>query len=109
MSDGFGWPAWLESWLVGRCCLSSACSGGLERAPAQWVCLHLERPTDWPACCALAPTPPCSNVSSSGLLLPASVSSGALEPLPEPRRLEGETIKFNRQGRPGEGSALSAR
>ncbi|KAL4452337.1 hypothetical protein ABPG75_007999 [Micractinium tetrahymenae] len=37
------------------------------------------------------------NVSSSGLLLPASVSSGALpEPLPEPRRLEGETIKFNR-------------
>ncbi|KAL4450021.1 hypothetical protein ABPG77_010690 [Micractinium sp. CCAP 211/92] len=36
------------------------------------------------------------NVSSSGLLLPVSVSSGALEPLPEPRRLEGETIKMNR-------------
>lgn len=60
----------------------------------------------WPAACsglirrlhAPPPLPPCSNVSSSGLLLPASVSSGALEPLPEPQRLEGETIKFNRQG-----------
>lgn len=36
------------------------------------------------------------NVSSSGVLLPTSSSGGALEPLPEPQRVEGETVKFNR-------------
>lgn len=30
------------------------------------------------------------------MLLPASSSAGALEPLPEPRRLEGDTVAFRR-------------
>ncbi|PSC72069.1 ABC transporter D family [Micractinium conductrix] len=36
------------------------------------------------------------NVSSSGVLLPTSASGDSLAPLPEPRRLEGEAIKFER-------------
>ena len=36
------------------------------------------------------------NVSSSGMLLPHSASGGGLAPLPEPSRLEGDTVKFNR-------------
>lgn len=38
----------------------------------------------------------CSNISSSGALLAASSSAGVLEPLPEPQRLEGDTVKFRR-------------
>jgi hypothetical protein len=38
----------------------------------------------------------CSNISSSGLLLPASSPGGTLEPLPDPRRLEGEVVRFHR-------------
>ncbi|KAI7844147.1 hypothetical protein COHA_002282 [Chlorella ohadii] len=36
------------------------------------------------------------NISSSGLLLPTSPDGGPLEPLPEPRRLEGEVVRFHR-------------
>ncbi|PRW57208.1 ABC transporter D family [Chlorella sorokiniana] len=36
------------------------------------------------------------NISSSGLLLPASSPGGTLEPLPDPRRLEGEVVRFHR-------------
>jgi hypothetical protein len=36
------------------------------------------------------------NVSSSGMLLPTSPSGGALGPLPEPTRREGDSFKFNR-------------
>lgn len=49
--------------------------------------------------CPTRPTPtphPRSNISSSGLLLPASSPDGSLEPLPEPRRLEGELVRFHR-------------
>ena len=37
------------------------------------------------------------NVSSSGILLPPS-PHGGVRPLPEPARVEGDTIKFNRCG-----------
>lgn len=89
-------------------CVRCTCGEGCAPYCAAWALVHWgrARPGAHPGMLrnlcppprrpTAAARPPCSNISSSGALLPSSASEGALEPLPEPQRLEGETVKFHR-------------
>lgn len=89
---------------AGACAGVGGCVGS---SVARQCCLCCEAPLHGHPAPALPPhTPPHtpfsrSNVSSSGQLLPASSSAGALEPLPEPRRLEADVVRFHRGARGG--------